>query len=150
MKMWWFDGGLTSAAAPTLTELNGASGDDLLGAKGSEALADIRGFKPTSSVIPTDDFINTIAGNVGGTSQYPQSSLIFYSDPDDLTLHDLFTVGAVGEIVIGHLGATAAVSPSLVFDSTVLFNEYESAKGAATMYEVAFAISAPTPGTFQT
>jgi len=140
---------LVDPAAPeTATEIT-ANGTDLLGSKGSEALADIRGFKPTSSVIPTDDFINTIAGNVGGTSQYPQSSLIFYSDAAVTTMHDLFTVGATGELIVGHLGGVAG-DPSLVFDCTVLFNEYESAKGAATMYEVAFAISAPTLGVYTT
>ena len=44
---------------------------------------------------------------------------------------EYLVVSAVGWIVLGHVG-TAIGDQSQVFDATVLFNEYESAKGAAS------------------
>jgi hypothetical protein len=148
LKAWFSSAALADPAAPALaTEL--AAATNLLGTKGGEALADVRGFKPQASVIPTDDYIDAISGNIGGVSQYPQSSLLFYSDLADQTMHDALAEGASGEIILADLGGLVA-DPSRVFTTQILFNEYDPAKSAAVMFEVAVSIAAPTKGAIAT
>lgn len=145
LKAYWLTAAPADLDAPTQAELT--AGVDLIGTKGGEALADINGFKPSNSVYDTPDYVDAIVGNVGGTSTYPQSSMMFYSDTDSSTIRDALAQGDDGYIVIGWLGS-AATDESQVFSASVLSNEIDPSKSQATIYEVAFGISAPTKGAF--
>jgi len=141
----WLASTPVDPAAPTQAEVSG--GTNLLGTKAGEALAGITGFQPSVAVYDTPDYVDARVGNVGGTVTYPQSSLMFYADDTSTTIRDLLSVDTSGFLLLGFNGS-AQNEESQLFTATVVSNEYDPNPGQATMYEVAFSISAPTKGVF--
>lgn len=134
----------SSPTAPTQAEL--AAGTDLVGTKQTEELAEIQGFEPSPSSIPTPGYASSTTGNVAGELTYPDAVMSFYKDSNSSTIYDLLVEGLEGWIAMG-LDGFASGEEIEIFPVGVVSNVRRKARNAPNIFDVTLSTDAPFKGT---
>lgn len=126
--------------APTQAELT--AGTDLVGTKQAEELADIQGFEPAPSSVPTPGYAGAVTGNVAGELTYPDAVLSFYKDSASSTIYSALATGTTGWIFLGQDGLGSGEEGEL-FPIEVVSRIRRKARNAPNIFDVTMTTDAP-------